>query len=392
MRFRGLVIGVPKEIMKGERRVSAMPDTVKKMVNEGATVLVEKGAGEGSFFHDEAYVAAGAKIVDDVRQIFADAHVILKVKEPIHNDALGIHEVDMMHAGQCIITFLHPAYPGNHQMIRNMAAKGVLAFTLDGIPRITRAQAMDALSSMSTVAGYKGLLMAANRLPKFMPMVGTAVGMIKPATVTVVGTGIAGLQAVATAKKLGAVVQSADIRPDANEQAKTLGAKIIDLSVPAELAMGDGGYAKKLPTEWLERERKVLAPYIADSDIVILSALIPGKLAPVIVTDEMIKAMKPGSTIVDISIDQGGNCELSQSGQIIEKYGVIIEGTKNIPGMMPNASTWMFANNIYNYLANLVPDGEINVNMDDVIIASSLVTRDGKVVHAGALEAMGVIG
>lgn len=392
MRFRGLVIGVPKEIMKGERRVSAMPDTVKKMVNEGATVLVEKGAGEGSFFHDEAYVAAGAKIVDDVRQIFADAHVILKVKEPIHNDALGIHEVDMMHAGQCIITFLHPAYPGNHQMIRNMAAKGVLAFTLDGIPRITRAQAMDALSSMSTVAGYKGLLMAANRLPKFMPMVGTAVGMIKPATVTVVGTGIAGLQAVATAKKLGAVVQSADIRPDANEQAKTLGAKIIDLSVPAELAMGDGGYAKKLPTEWLERERKVLAPYIADSDIVILSALIPGKLAPVIVTDEMVKAMKPGSTIVDISIDQGGNCELSQSGQIIEKYGVIIEGTKNIPGMMPNASTWMFANNIYNYLANLVPDGEINVNMDDVIIASSLVTRDGKVVHAGALEAMGVIG
>lgn len=392
MRFRGLVIGVPKEIMKGERRVSAMPDTVKKMVNEGATVLVEKGAGEGSFFHDEAYVAAGAKIVDDVRQIFADAHVILKVKEPIHNDALGIHEVDMMHAGQCIITFLHPAYPGNHQMIRNMAAKGVLAFTLDGIPRITRAQAMDALSSMSTVAGYKGLLMAANRLPKFMPMVGTAVGMIKPATVTVVGTGIAGLQAVATAKKLGAVVQSADIRPDANEQAKTLGAKIIDLSVPAELAMGDGGYAKKLPTEWLERERKVLAPYIADSDIVILSALIPGKLAPVIVTDEMIKAMKPGSTIVDISIDQGGNCELSQSGQIIEKYGVIIEGTKNIPGMMPNASTWMFANNIYNYLANLVPDGEIHVNMDDVIIASSLVTRDGKVVHAGALEAMGVIG
>lgn len=392
MRFRGLVIGVPKEIMKGERRVSAMPDTVKKMVNEGATVLVEKGAGEGSFFHDEAYVAAGAKIVDDVRQIFADAHVILKVKEPIHNDALGIHEVDMMHAGQCIITFLHPAYPGNHQMIRNMAAKGVLAFTLDGIPRITRAQAMDALSSMSTVAGYKGLLMAANRLPKFMPMVGTAVGMIKPATVTVVGTGIAGLQAVATAKKLGAVVQSADIRPDANEQAKTLGAKIIDLSVPAELAMGDGGYAKKLPTEWLERERKVLDPYIADSDIVILSALIPGKLAPVIVTDEMVKAMKPGSTIVDISIDQGGNCELSQSGQIIEKYGVIIEGTKNIPGMMPNASTWMFANNIYNYLANLVPDGEIHVNMDDVIIASSLVTRDGKVVHAGALEAMGVIG
>ncbi|OPZ64933.1 MAG: NAD(P) transhydrogenase subunit alpha part 1 [Firmicutes bacterium ADurb.Bin506] len=392
MRFGGLVIGVPKEIMKGERRVSAMPDTVKKMVAEGAKVLVEKGAGEGSYFHDEDYAAAGAELVADVRDVFAKADIILKVKEPIQNEALGIHEVDMLRKGQTIITFLHPAYPGNHEMVKKLAAKGVLAFTLDGIPRITRAQSMDALSSMSTVAGYKGLLMAANRLPKFMPMVGTAVGMIKPSIVTVVGTGIAGLQALATAKKLGAVTRSADIRPDANEQAKTLGSKIIDLGVPAELAIGQGGYAKKLPTEWLDREREILAPYIIESDIVILSALIPGKLAPVIVTEAMVKAMKPGSNIVDISIDQGGNCELSKSGQILDIGGVIIDGTKNIPGMMPNASTWMFANNIYNYMSNLVSDGKINVNMSDEIIASSLVSKDGKLVHAGALEAMGIKG
>lgn len=392
MKFGGLIIGVPKEIMKGERRVSAMPDTVKKMVAEGAKVLVEKGAGEGSYFHDEDYAAAGAELVADVRDVFAKADIILKVKEPIFNETLGVHEVDMLRKGQTIITFLHPAYPGNHEMIKKLASRGVLAFTLDGIPRITRAQSMDALSSMSTVAGYKGLLMAANRLPKFMPMVGTAVGMIKPAIVTVVGTGIAGLQALATAKKLGAVTRSADIRPDANEQAKTLGAKIIDLGVPADLAIGEGGYAKKLPTEWLDREREILAPFIAESDIVVLSALIPGKLAPVIVTEAMVKTMKPGSSIVDISIDQGGNCELSQSGQILDVGGVIIDGTKNIPGMMPNASTWMFANNIYNYVSNLVADGKVNVNMNDEIIASSLVSKDGKLVHAGALEAMGIKG
>jgi len=206
----------------------------------------------------------------------------------------------------------------------------------------------------------------------------------------VVGTGIAGLQALATAKKLGAVTRSADIRPDANEQAKTLGSKIIDLGIPPELAIGEGGYAKKLPDEWLDRERKVLAPYIAESDIVVLSALIPGKLAPVLVTEDMVKSMRPGSIIVDISIDQGGNCELSQSGEVIERYGVVIDGTKNIPGTMPTASTWMFANNIYNYLSNLVVDGALNVNMEDEIIASSLVSRDGELVHAGALEAMGL--
>ncbi|HBK59510.1 MAG TPA: NAD(P)(+) transhydrogenase (Re/Si-specific) subunit alpha [Firmicutes bacterium] len=389
MRFQGLVIGVPTEIMKGERRVSAVPDTVKKMVAEGAKVLVEKGAGEGSYFHDDQYAAAGGELVADVQDLFARADIILKVKEPIFNKAIGKHEVDLLRKGQCIITFLHPAYPGNHQMVKNMAAKGVLAFTLDGIPRISRAQAMDALTSMSTVAGYKAVLMAANRLPKFMPMVGTAVGMIKPSNVLVIGTGVAGLQAVATAKRLGAVVYAADIRPAASEQAKSVGAKAVELGVPAELAIGEGGYALKLPEEWLLKERAVLAPIVADADIVVSAALIPGKLAPVLITEEMVKSMRPGSAIVDISIDQGGNCALSESGVILEKYGVSIDGTKNIPGMVPTASTWMFAQNVFNYAANLVKDGKIDVDMSDQIIASSLVTRDGVLVHAGALEAMG---
>jgi NAD(P) transhydrogenase subunit alpha len=389
MGFSGITIGVPKEIMKGERRVSAVPDTVKKMIAKGAKVLVEEGAGEGSYFLDHQYAEAGAEMMGSAADLFARADIILKVKEPIFNEALGKHEVDLMHAGQCIITFLHPAYPGNHQMIKDMAAKGVLAFTLDGIPRISRAQAMDALTSMSTVAGYKAVLMAANRLPKFLPMVGTAVGMIKPSNVLVIGTGVAGLQAVATAKRLGAVVYAADIRPAASEQAKSVGARIVDLGVPPELAVGEGGYALKLPEEWLLKEREVLAPIAKDADIVISAALIPGKLAPILITEEMVKSMQPGSAIVDISIDQGGNCELSESGVLLEKYGVSIDGTKNIPGMVPTASTWMFAQNVFNYVANLVKDGEIHVNMSDEIIESSLVTRDGVLVHAGALEAMG---
>jgi NAD(P) transhydrogenase subunit alpha len=273
-------------------------------------------------------------------------------------------------------------------MVQDLAAKGVIGLTLDGIPRISRAQSMDALTSMSTVAGYKGLLMAANRLSKFMPMVGTAVGMIKPANVLVIGTGVAGLQAVATAKRLGAVVYAADIRPDAREQAKSLGAKIVELGIPAELAVGEGGYAKKLPDEWLEKEREALKDIVAQSDIVILTALIPGRLAPILITEEMVKLMPAGGAIVDIAIDQGGNCEITSPGEVIEKYGISLDGTKNIPGMVPTSSTWMFAHNIYNYLANLVQDGKVELNMKDEIIASSLVTTGGKIVHAGALEAI----
>ena len=388
MNFKGLIIGIPKEILKGERRVSASPDTVNKMVSQGAKVLVETGAGEDSYFHDDEYKAVGSELIDDVEELYSSADIILKVKEPIYSDAKGKHEVEMMQEGQCIISFLHPAFPGNHQMVRDLATRKILALTLDGIPRISRAQSMDALTSMSTIAGYKACLMAANRLPKFMPMVGTAVGMIKPAVVTVIGTGIAGLQAVATAKRLGAVVHAADIRPAANEQAKSLGAKVIELGIPEDLAIAPGGYAAKLPDKWLEKEREILAPVVAESDIIITAALIPGKVAPIIITEQMIKQMKPGSAIVDIAIDQGGNVEITKPGELIEMYSVSIDGTKNIPGMVPTASTWMFANNIYNYLANLVENGRINVNLNDEVIAESVVTYNGEIIHAGALEAM----
>ncbi len=388
MSSQGLIIGIPKEIMLGERRVAATPEVVRKLVSDGAIVVVETGAGEGSFFADDEYRAAGAELLADAEEVFAKSDLILRVKEPRFSDKIGRHEVDMMKEGQYLITFLHPASPANHQMVRKLAAKGVIALSLDSIPRISRAQTMDALTSMSTVAGYKAVLMAANMVPVFMPMIISAVGTIQPASVLVIGTGVAGLQSLATAKRLGAIVYAADIRPDACEQATSLGAKIIDVQIPMEVAIGKGGYAMKLPEKWLVKERQTLSQSVSLADIVILTALIPGKLAPILITEEMVKSMKTGSVIVDVAIDQGGNCEISEAARLVTKYGVNIDGTLNIPSMLPKSSTWMFASNVYNLLAYLIKDGKVNLNMDDEIIASSLVTKDGKIFHAGTLEAM----
>lgn len=384
-----MIIGIPKEIMHGENRVSATPDTVRKMCSDGHTVLVETGAGEGSFFHDPEYEGAGATLIANPETIFEQADVILKVKEPQYNHDQNKHEVDMMHKGQTLITFIHPASPINHDMVRKLTEKGVIGLTLDGIPRISRAQSMDALSSMSTCAGYKGMIMAADAISKFIPMIGSAVGMIRPATVLVIGTGVAGLRAVATAKSLGAVVYSADIRPEANEQAQSLGAKPISTGIPAEIAVSpDGKYANKLSEQWLAVERENLKEMIAKADIVYLSALLFGKQAPTLVDEEMVKLMKPGSCIVDISIDQGGNCALTVPGERVVKHNVIIEGCKNIPGMLPTSSTWMFANNIYNLLKYLIVDGKIKLDLTDEIVSSILVCHDQKLVHAGTIEAM----
>lgn len=390
IKFKGLSFGIPKEIMGGERRVAAIPDTVKKLSDGGAKIFVEKGAGVGSYFSDEEYKKAGATVLDDVQELYSQADIILKVKEPLFNDDIGTHEVDMMHEGQVLITFLHPAAPPNHDMVKKLVEKKVTSLTLDGIPRISRAQSMDALTSMSTVAGYKSVIMAADRLPKFIPMIGTAVGMIQPSTVMVIGVGVAGLQAIATAKRLGAVVYAVDIRPDAAEHAKSLGAKTVEAGVPADIAIGEGGYAKSLPEEWILKEREAIKETVIKSDIVILTALVPGRLAPVLVTEEMVKQMKSGSAIVDVAIDQGGNCELTRGGELIVRYGVSIDGTKNIPGMVPTSSTWMFAHNIYNYVTAFIKDGKFVIDTNDEIIASSLVTKDGKLYHAGAIEAMGL--
>lgn len=388
--FKGLTIGVPKEIMKGEKRVAATPETVEKMVQNGATVLVEKGAGTNALMADADYEKVGAKLVNKVEELFAQSDIILKVKEPVFNSEVGKHEVDMLKKGQVLITFLHPAAPKNHEMIKSLAKSGATSLTLDGIPRISRAQTMDALTSMSAVAGYKSVLLASNKLAKFVPMTGTAVGMIQPAKVVVIGTGVAGLQAVSTAKRLGAIVTAVDIRPDAIEHSKSLGAKVLDPGVPADVAIGKGGYANSLSSEWITKERENIRELVIDADIVIATALVPGKLAPVLITEEMVKSMRPGSVIMDVAIDQGGNCELSESGVITEYYGVTVDGTNNIPGMMATSSTWMFAKNVYNLIAAFIKDGKFVIDKEDEIISSTLVTMDGELLHAGAIEAMGL--
>ena len=385
-----MTIGIPKEIMTGEKRVAASPETVKKFIEDGQKVLIEKDAGINSLYHDEDYLAMGAEIVAGPVELFKRSDLILKVKEPLFNKVENVHEVDMMHKGQYLITFIHPASPVNHEMVKKLAAAGVISLTLDGVPRISRAQNMDALTSMSTCAGYKCIFMAANDLSIFMPQMFTAVGMLKPAKVLVIGVGVAGLQALATAKRLGAITYALDIRPAAVEQSQSLGAKVIEFDIPAELAVAEGGYANKLTEEWLEKERKVLTEVIADMDIVFCSALIPGKIAPIVITEEMVKTMKNGSVIVDVSIDQGGNCAITTPGEKEVKHGVMIQGVKNIPGMIPTSSTWMFANNVYNLVKYLIKDSTIKLDTSDEIVRSILVTYDAEIGHTGTKDAMGI--
>ncbi len=385
-----MIVGIPKEIMPGEQRVAATPETVKKMIADGLRVLVERGAGIGSFYRDHEYEEAGAKLVDTAKEVFDRAEIILKVKEPQFNPAYGKNEADLMRKGQILIAFIHPASPVNHEMVRKLAENGITALTLDTMPRISRAQSMDALTSMSTCAGYKGILLAANALPRFVPQIFSAVGMVKPIEALIIGAGVGGLQALATAKRLGAITYAADIRPEAATQAQSLGAKIVETGVPCEEAVGEGGYALQLSDERLAEERALLAPYIEKMDIVFLSALVPGKVAPILVTEDMVKRMKPGAVIVDISIDQGGNCEITPAGTTEVKHGVTLIGIKNLPGHLPQSATWMFAHNIYNLVHYLCRDGKIALDFSDEIVASTLTTHDGEIVHQGTREAMGL--
>lgn len=383
-----MLIGIPKEILPEEKRVAATPETVRKYIELGFDVAVESSAGEGVLISDEAYEDAGARMIADTERLFTEADVVLKVKQPIFNERLDKHEVNMLRDDSVLITFLHPAAPDNHDLVKRLRDKNVTAFTMDGIPRISRAQRMDALSSMSTVTGYKSVIMAANLLPTFIPMIGTAIGTIKPANFLVVGTGVVGLQAIATAKRLGGVVKAMDIRSDACTQADSLGAKVVAFDIPQELAVGDGGYAKSLEDEWLEIERRLISPHLEGADVVILSALVPGEVAPVLVTEKMVASMKPGSVIMDVSVDQGGNCQVTEPGSFMQRLGVNVCGIQNIPGRMAVHASWLYANNMYYYVENLFKNGEGEFDLKDEIVESSLVTHRSTIHHQGALKAM----
>ena len=388
MKYNGVSIGVPREIMNGEHRVAVIPETVKEFTQAGAEVLVEAGAGLGAHYDDDAYQAAGARTVADVVELYQRAKIILKVKEPQFNTALGRHEAELIEENGILVCFLHPANPANHDTVRLLAKRRVTCFTLDSIPRIPRAQHMDALTSMSTVAGYKAVISAAHHFDRFVPMIPTASGIIQPARVLVVGTGVAGLQAIATAKRLGAKVRALDIRAEANEQARSLGAEIIPFELPEGMGVGEGGYATRLSEEYYRREREILSPVVMDSDIVILTALVPREKAPLLLDQPMVEKMKKGSVIVDISIDQGGNCALTRAGEEYAWNNILISGLKNIPAHLAIDATRMFAYNVHEYLKHIVVDGRIDLDSSDEIIRESLVTRDGRIVHQGTLKAM----
>jgi len=384
-----MILAIPREILEHEGRVAAIPETVRQYVQMGFTVRVQASAGEESLHSDAEYVEAGAEIVSDPVRLFAEADVVLKVKQPWMNQTVGKHEAEMIREGAILITFLHPATHENHETIRTLAARRVTALTMDGVPRISRAQTMDALTSMSTITGYKAVLMAANRFPKFMSLLGTAIGTIRAAKCLVVGTGVVGLQAIATAKRLGASVKAFDIREDARKAADSIGAKVAGFEIPAELAVAPNGHTLALPDDWLEKERAVLAPLVAEADIVILSALVPGEVAPVLLTEEMVAQMKPGSVIMGVSIDQEGNCALTRPGEEYKYRGIAILGLWNIPGSMPVHASWLYAHNLLQYVKNLFKNGIDAPDLKDDIVQETLVTCDGKIVHTGALKAMG---
>ena len=368
--------GIPAETRPQEKRVAASPEIIKKLTAAGHhTVLVQSGAGVAASIPDELFTAAGATIVASAANVYAQADIVLKVRGP------DTGELAQLKSGQTLIGLLNPH---NKDGIAALAKSGVNAFAMEALPRISRAQSMDVLSSQANVAGYKAVLMAANAYGKMMPMLMTAAGTVKAARVVIMGVGVAGLQAIATAKRLGAVVEATDVRPETKEQVESLGAKFIDVPLTdaeKELAKGQGGYARDMGDDYKQRQAALVAERIKQADIVITTALIPGRAAPVLVTEDMVKSMKPGSVIVDMAVEQGGNCPLSELDKTVMKHGVHLIGVANIPALVAADSSALYARNLLNLL-NLMLDaktGEFNINRDDEIIAGTLVCAGGEV-------------
>lgn len=376
-----MLVGIIKETLEGERRIAAVPETISKMVKSGMEVLVEAGAGNDSFVSDAEFEAAGAKIAPDAASVLSRSDLILKVNKPT------VGEINNIKEGAVLISFLQPF--ASPEVVKALAARKVTALSMEMVPRITRAQRIDALSTMSTVAGYKVVLLAAASCGRFMPMLATAAGTIPPAKAMIIGVGVAGLQAIATIKRLGAVVTAFDVRPAAGEQAKSLGAEFVSLEVPHDQAEDTGGYAKEMSADFYKKEQDILRSHIKDVDVVITTALIPGKRAPLLITEEMVKEMKPGSVIVDMAVEQGGNCELSEVGKDVLKHGVTIIGQVNIPSSMPVHASLLYARNILAFVNLISPDGKsINVDLSDDVIIGSLITHNGEIVHPAIKDAV----
>ena len=369
-------VAIPIETAQDERRVALVPDTAAKLIAAGLDVSIEEGAGKEAFVPDEAYREAGVKVVKGAAVLLKDADVVLKVQPP------SAAEVELLQKGAVLISFLQPATQGD--IVTALAKRGVTAFSLELVPRISRAQSMDALSSQASAAGYKAVLIAAARLGKFFPMMMTAAGTVAPARVLVMGAGVAGLQAIATARRLGAVVSAYDVRPAVKDEVKSLGATFIEL--PLEAQEGQGGYAKEQTEEFLTKQRELIGEHVAKSDVVITTAAIPGRRAPLLVTAAMVKGMRPGSVIVDLAAETGGNVELTKAGEDVEVGGVTIIGTRNVPSTMPLHASQLYARNVANLLLHLVKDGAINLDFADEITKGACVTHGGEIVNERARQ------
>ena len=379
-----MIVGVPTETYPGERRVATIPAIVPTLTKAGLEVLLEPGAGVSAGFPDAAYADKGARIAGGRAQVFADADVVLQVRALGANPSAGRADLELLRPGQGVIGFSEPLV--EPQAARDLAARGITAFSMELIPRITRAQSMDALSSMATVAGYKAVVLAAETLPRMFPMMMTAAGTITPARVFIMGAGVAGLQAIASARRLGAKVEAYDVRPAVKEQVESLGATFVDLPLDTAGSEDRGGYATAQDETFLARQRELMSRVVAGSDVVITTALIPGRPAPVLVTDEMVAGMAPGAVIVDLAAERGGNVAPSRPDETVETHGVTILGPTNLPATVPFHASQMYAKNVSTLLLHLVEDRAFRLDLEDPITQGTLVSHDGEVVHPRVRE------
>ncbi len=379
-----MIVGVPRESFPGERRVALVPAAIPNLTKAGLQVVVETGAGAGAGYPDADYIARGAKIVSERPEVFRSADIVTQILCYGSNDRTGRADVPLFRSGQVLIGFLRPL--GSIETIREIAARGVTSFSVELMPRTTRAQSMDVLSSMATICGYKAVVLAADTSPRIFPMLTTAAGTITPGRVFVIGAGVAGLQAIATARRLGAVASAYDLRPAAKEQVQSLGGRFVELPIEAKDAEDARGYARPQDENFYKRQRELLGKVVAESDVVISAAVIPGKKPPLLVTKEMVASMAPGSVIVDLAGERGGNCELTRPGEIVVEHGVTIIGWFNLASTVPYHASQMYARNVTAFLLHLVKDGKLQLNLDDEIVRETMLTRDGEVVNPRVRE------
>ena len=379
-----MIVGVPRESFPGERRVALVPAVVPNLTKAGLEVVVEACAGIAAGYPDADYVAKGAKIVSARAEVFRAADIVVQILCYGSNDKTGKADVPLFRSGQVLVGFLRPL--GSIETIKEIASKGVTSFSVELMPRTTRAQSMDVLSSMATICGYKAVVLAADTSPRIFPMLTTAAGTITPGRVFVIGAGVAGLQAIATARRLGAVASGYDLRPAAKEQVQSLGGRFVELPIEAKDAEDARGYARPQDETFYKRQRELLGKVVAESDVVITAAVIPGKKPPILVTKEMVASMAPGSVIVDLAGERGGNCELTRPGEIAVEHGVTVIGWFNLASTVPYHASQMYARNVSAFLLHLVKDGKLQLDMDDEIIRETMLTRDGEVVNARVRE------